>query len=118
MWGMLMLDVIHAISGSLKSTIQLVHAKAIVQGVQNQAIASVTLSNGRAIETVYGYPAANSRDLPLALDHHFGREIVSTIIAGSWNIRNIKSVDCYVRYFQPSLPRSSYRLVTHDAMCD
>ncbi|MDF1760923.1 MAG: prepilin-type N-terminal cleavage/methylation domain-containing protein [Coxiellaceae bacterium] len=109
--------VMNSISGSLKSAIQLVHAKAIVEGVQNQANASVTLSDGTAIQTVYGYPAGNSRGIANVLDHHFPREIVSHQGGGnSWAFTNSDSTNCYVRYFQPT-QSSSYRLITH-ALCD
>ncbi len=104
--------VITSISGALKSAIHLVHSKAIVDGVENEASASITLNDGTSIQTVYGYPAGNSRGIGSVLDQHFPREIVSHPSGGnSWMFTNADSHNCYVRYSQAT-QGSTYQLST------
>ncbi|MDF1796521.1 MAG: prepilin-type N-terminal cleavage/methylation domain-containing protein [Coxiellaceae bacterium] len=105
--------VINSISGSLQSAINMIHAKAILKGIQNQASSSVTLGDGTRVETAYGYPAGNARGLPQTMSQHFPREIVSHPSGGnSWMFTNSDSSNCYVRYSQPT-QGSPYRLLTH-----
>jgi MSHA pilin protein MshA len=57
----------HGLKGALESTATLVHAKAAIAGVADQASATLDIG-GDTIDLVYGYPAGTARGIVRLLD--------------------------------------------------
>ena len=54
------------VEAAVKSAAEMVHAKAVIAGVEASSAATITLSSGKTVRTVYGYP--NGQDLMAILD--------------------------------------------------
>ena len=50
------ISVLRGVEASMRSTASLIYAKALIQGVEQAATSSVTVTSG-TVSTVYGYPA-------------------------------------------------------------
>lgn len=49
----------HGLKGAMESAVEIVHAKAIIQGVENETDAEIEMENGDIVKTRYGYPYAD-----------------------------------------------------------
>ncbi len=49
---------VEGVTGALRSAVNLVYARSVVDGTQNQPEAEVQMADGSTVKTVYGYPKA------------------------------------------------------------
>ncbi len=97
--------VVQGLSGSISSEINLVYAQAVIDGVQRQPSATVTLQ-GRQIDTVYGYPAGNRNGIGGMVNHP--RDISSFQAGpGNWMFASNKVNNCFLRYTEASANASA-----------
>lgn len=54
------------VEAAIKSAAEMVHAKAVIAGVETASAATVTIASGTTVRTVYGYP--NGQDLMRIID--------------------------------------------------
>lgn len=54
------------LEAAIKSTAEMVHAKAVIAGNETASASTVTIANGKTVKTTYGYP--NGSDLMNMLD--------------------------------------------------
>lgn len=54
------------VEAAVKSTAEMVHAKAVIAGIETASAATVTIASGKTVRTTYGYP--NGADLMSLLD--------------------------------------------------
>lgn len=109
-------SVLQSMGGAILSGSNLVYAKSIIQGVENQASANVDIDGdgNNDVETTYGYPSADRTNgianaLALGNDWAYGDRfnhsafvVTSSSIAGFSGITNnnisITGTNCYLTY--------------------
>lgn len=96
------------IYAATQSAANLAYSKAIVQGVDRQATATIDV-NGTAVDVVYGYPAGTATGIALLVDYPAGDwQSRASVFAGAWVYwhgainEDAGAANCYVRYRQPT----------------
>jgi MSHA pilin protein MshA len=62
-----LISTMHGLKGALQSAATMVHAKAVVAGVANQAAATIAIE-GVDVDLVYGYPAGSANGIVRLVD--------------------------------------------------
>ncbi|UTF58972.1 Tfp pilus assembly protein FimT/FimU [Gilvimarinus sp. DA14] len=100
-----------AMTGAMLSAANLVYAKAITEGVDGEANASVTIE-GTTVATVYGYPAGTAAGIDAVVDKQ-GWKKRASIFSGAWVYwqgviaEDAGVAQCYLRYRQPTAANSA-----------
>lgn len=100
------ISTMHGLNASLESAATLAHAKACVNGVNDQPTASIEVQ-GTTVNLVYGYPAGTAGGISQMLDTPVGdwKQRASTY-DGAWVYwhgvidEDAGSAQCYLRYRQ------------------
>ena len=89
--------VMQGVEGSVRSAATLVYSKALIEGVEGAATATVTIQTGLTVDTVFGYPAATAAGIVAAVDLTGATNSVdATTTAGTFSY--INSTTCDVVY--------------------
>lgn len=64
------------VQAAVSSAAEMVHAKAVISGVETASAATITLGSGKTVRTVYGYP--NGQDLMEVIDISASSDATST----------------------------------------
>ncbi|MDF1796139.1 MAG: type II secretion system protein [Coxiellaceae bacterium] len=109
--------VVEGVSGALQSAANLVYARAVVDGVEKQPLASVIIGHNTRVDTVYGYPAAMASGIPETLQSIPSQFTSHSAGNGSWQFtRNDGTPNCYITYHQAT--QNSPARVTTESNCD
>lgn len=131
------LAALKAMGGAIKSAASIVHAKALVEGVQNQKTATIDL-DGDGVEEVgirYGYPSAKRAEgIPRIMGGGFENDwswstynaprrfVLSTALMGGGPGQKISNVrveknNCYLIYDRANSPGASPKITYFTTGC-
>ncbi|MDF1759749.1 MAG: prepilin-type N-terminal cleavage/methylation domain-containing protein [Coxiellaceae bacterium] len=91
--------VVEGVYGALQSSANLVHAQAVVDGVEKSPTAQVRMADGSTVNTVYGYPAADTTGIGSALQS-IPSGFTASGSGGTWHLSRTDSANCLIRYNQ------------------
>lgn len=110
----------HGLKGAMESAVEIVHAKAIIQGIEDESVAEVEMDNGDIVKVRYGYPYADLTGISLTVnglaDAEFARDAVDPQSEWVWDVKETQSISyalaqrssdlvdndiCNVRYTAP-----------------
>jgi MSHA pilin protein MshA len=113
---------IEGLEGAIASAVSLVRAKSMVDGVQNDASATVSVE-GKDVSVAFGYPRGSATGLPLALTLNGDVQQVSSVTTNSWIIwygedgSKPSTYNCYIQYYGPTSKGESYSTKVEASGC-
>lgn len=113
----------HGINGAIETAATLVHAKAVIAGVHEQASANIVI-DGTSVDLVYGYPAGTATGIVPMLETPAGDwKQRASVYSGAWVYwhgvidEDAGTAQCYIRYRQPTGPNLRPVIDFQDAGC-
>lgn len=104
------ISTMHGINGALETAATIVHAKAVIAGVHDQASATLVI-DGTSVDLVYGYPAGTATGIVPMLEAPTGDwKQRASVYSGAWVYwhgvidEDAGAAQCYLRYRQPTGP--------------
>ncbi len=98
------------IRGAVESATTMAYAKSVVEGVEGDPSATITVGS-QTIDVAYGYPAGTASGISLLIEYPAGNwKSRASIFPGAWVYWHGKIAEdagvaqCYVRYRQPTAP--------------
>lgn len=110
-------SVLEGVGSSMRGAASLIYSKALIQGKEKAAAATVSVNGGTA-STVYGYPAAS--DIANWIDLKGVKNVTTTSTATSYTIQNTAAAtpaNCQVTYNEATGANTPYNVSVLNSGC-
>lgn len=117
-----LISTMEGLRGTLHSAATIAYAKAYIDGVHNDAAATINV-NGTTVELVYGYPNGTAAGIVQMVETPGGWQQRASSIVGAWVYwHGIIPVDawaarCFIRYRQSTAPGAAPVVDMDDSGC-